>query len=352
MDTFGISSLQLLLNKQLHHGSVYEKGDHFGECCLLSSSGLRADAARALTGCELYYLVKEELWQEFLYIEPRMRVDFIHDLFTRVGKTKHCSHKIDSSQTSDDESLDNTITTLCRMSFNILQEIYDYLDSIERDSSNSLQSVAEESTQLFDAETEAGNVPAILPSPYESPKTNRRSALLKKAASGYYKEDLLEYSLPGKRTSPHPSKEALDDELAALVKEETKLRTSQRSNDLYKKRVKLRNRKRSVFSAVAIMTKMRLQDLQSDDNNDPRNLVLAHDDLYGEFDKQDMVAVAVTKFKYLSRKHRDAVRVVRESQDAVAEINELDRKENKSCQKATVPFSHMEMTDVMDIGSY
>ncbi|RYH32531.1 cyclic nucleotide-binding domain-containing protein [archaeon] len=299
LDAFGVASLRLLLHKQTHHGPVYEKGDHFGELCLLSSAGLRADTAQALSGCEMYYLVKEELWDEFTYIEPKMRREFIHDLFSRVGKTKHCHSKVD--KTHQDDTSDTRITSLFRMAFGIMEDIYDELDGEDQDDSsvhdelndspdtaeNPQESTVEDFDHFVDQST--------LISPNDgSPTIARRSALVRKAGSGNFEEDLAVESVPGSRKhssaggvneTPHSTSTVLrksnkssdQEDLAALIKQDSEVRSDRRFSDMHKHRVFL-HRKRSVFSAVAIMTKHKLQILQDEQNN-PQKFQLTLDKL-------------------------------------------------------------------------
>lgn len=89
LDPFGLSALRILLHKEQHFGTSYTAGAHFGEFCLLSKSGLRADYATAKSTTEMYYLVKDELWEVFQYMTQDIRQDFVYRLMTRVGGTQH-----------------------------------------------------------------------------------------------------------------------------------------------------------------------------------------------------------------------------------------------------------------------
>eukprot|EP01033_Poteriospumella_lacustris_P008702 gene8702-6258_t len=85
LDAFGLGALRILLNKEERYGSLYVRGSHFGEFCLLSKSGLRAETVHAKMTSEVYSLLKQDLWELFLYMTPEVRRDFIYQLFTRVG---------------------------------------------------------------------------------------------------------------------------------------------------------------------------------------------------------------------------------------------------------------------------
>lgn len=89
LDPFGLSALRILLHKEQHFGTSYTAGAHFGEFCLLSKSGLRADYATAKSTTEMNYLVKDELWEVFQYMTQDIRQDFVYRLMTRVGGTQH-----------------------------------------------------------------------------------------------------------------------------------------------------------------------------------------------------------------------------------------------------------------------
>jgi CRP-like cAMP-binding protein len=94
LDAFGLGSLRILLNKEEKYGRLYVRGSHFGEFCLLSKSGLRADTVHAKITSEVYYLLKTDLYEIFLYMTPAIRRDFIYQLFTRVGDVRHMDRSL------------------------------------------------------------------------------------------------------------------------------------------------------------------------------------------------------------------------------------------------------------------
>lgn len=136
VDSFGLAALKVLLHKQSVHGQTYRPGDHFGEYCVLSKSGLCPDNALAVETSEVYTLSKEDLWTTFLYMSYRDRRSFLLALFTRVGGTTHLQHSL----LPEDEigAGDERIKNLYRMSNRLLTEIVDYMDDeIEEDATNS-----------------------------------------------------------------------------------------------------------------------------------------------------------------------------------------------------------------------
>ena len=137
LDTFGLTAMRVLLHKQHVHGHMYNPGDHFGEYCVLSQSGLRPDNALVLSSAEVFALDKVDLWEIFLYMTYKDRRAFLFDLFTRVGGTRHIMH----NPRSDEEigAGDERLKLLFRTANRVLTELLEVLegDGSSSDSSSS-----------------------------------------------------------------------------------------------------------------------------------------------------------------------------------------------------------------------
>ncbi len=77
-------------------GLVYRPGNHFGESCLESNSGVRRESTIATTVVELYLLSKESLDNIFKYTPPEQRESFKRKLLSRNGNVWH---SFDETQT-------------------------------------------------------------------------------------------------------------------------------------------------------------------------------------------------------------------------------------------------------------
>eukprot|EP00592_Proboscia_alata_P010539 CAMPEP_0194364498 /NCGR_PEP_ID=MMETSP0174-20130528/12409_1 /TAXON_ID=216777 /ORGANISM="Proboscia alata, Strain PI-D3" /LENGTH=2019 /DNA_ID=CAMNT_0039138563 /DNA_START=856 /DNA_END=6918 /DNA_ORIENTATION=- len=89
LDSVGKSNAYRLKQKADSCGLLYRIGNHFGETCLLSQSGVRQETTVARTLCELYLLPKsklEEIWSYMAIDESRK---FRNDLLNRNGNTWH-----------------------------------------------------------------------------------------------------------------------------------------------------------------------------------------------------------------------------------------------------------------------
>ena len=138
LDSRGVTSMQILLHKQEAHGDIHVAGDHFGEFCVVSSSGLRADSAKVLSGTEVYSLSKTDIWSIFQYLTVEQRRSFIFELMTRVGERRHITHTL-SEITEASSHDDGSIKNLYRMAFEVMTEIVNELtdDVTNSDDSNS-----------------------------------------------------------------------------------------------------------------------------------------------------------------------------------------------------------------------
>eukprot|EP01032_Pedospumella_encystans_P009892 gene9892-11607_t len=127
LDSRGITSMQILLHKQEAHGDIHVAGDHFGEFCVVSSSGLRADSAKVLSSTEVYSLSKTDIWSIFQYLTVEQRRSFIFELMTRVGERHHITHTL-SEITEPSNHDDASIKNLYRMAFEVMTEIVNELN--------------------------------------------------------------------------------------------------------------------------------------------------------------------------------------------------------------------------------
>lgn len=131
LDSRGVTSMQILLHKQEAHGCIHVAGDHFGEFCVVSASGLRADSAKVLSGTEVYALSKTDIWEIFQYLTFEDRRSFIYELMTRVGERHHITNTL-SEMTENVKGDDGRIKHLYRMAFEVMTEIVDQLNEVDR----------------------------------------------------------------------------------------------------------------------------------------------------------------------------------------------------------------------------
>ncbi len=132
LDARGIAALQILAHKHKHHGDVHKAGDHFGEFCVVSRAGLRAESIRVLSGSEVYSLNRADLWAIFQYLTYEDRRAFIHNLMTRVGGRRHITMPLAPLSTSFAAQVDDTrLKVLYRIAFDIMSEIIDTLNDEE-----------------------------------------------------------------------------------------------------------------------------------------------------------------------------------------------------------------------------
>ena len=125
IDTYGFDALKLLLQKEIVHGDLYKRGDHFGELCFLSKMGLRPDMVRAVTRSELYFLSKEDTWRMFRYLLAPDRRRFLHHLMTRVGDKEHTHHELveDDDKHSRNHANDFSLRHFYKMAYLIFKQI-------------------------------------------------------------------------------------------------------------------------------------------------------------------------------------------------------------------------------------
>jgi CRP-like cAMP-binding protein len=84
------STLWMAHRRSQVFGEAYREGNHFGEGCLTSASGLRIEDATALSMSELFTLSKTKFAKDVLAFMPAsQRHDFITNLITRNGCCLH-----------------------------------------------------------------------------------------------------------------------------------------------------------------------------------------------------------------------------------------------------------------------
>lgn len=89
LDAAGKADVERLRQKADSVGLLYRIGNHFGESCLNSISGVRQETITAKTSAELYSISKDELEHIWSYMAPRDREKFRRDLLMRNGNTWH-----------------------------------------------------------------------------------------------------------------------------------------------------------------------------------------------------------------------------------------------------------------------
>jgi CRP-like cAMP-binding protein len=121
IDPFGVAALKVLIHKQKVRGQLYRAGDHFGEYCLLSQTGLRPETAQALSTTEVYTLSRSDLWNAFLFMPHQERRRFLLELMTRTGHVKHIRHELRESEEIGEG--DDRVKNLFRLSNKLLAEV-------------------------------------------------------------------------------------------------------------------------------------------------------------------------------------------------------------------------------------
>ena len=89
LDTAGKINAARLRRKRDAIGSLYRPGNHFGESCITSESGVRQETAVSDSPVELYLIRKAELEAIWKYMPVDQRDSFINDLLSRNGNTRH-----------------------------------------------------------------------------------------------------------------------------------------------------------------------------------------------------------------------------------------------------------------------
>lgn len=122
LDTSAADCLVMLHRKEEVLGRSYGVGDHFGELCFTSKTGLRPDKAKATSHVELLTLTDADFWN-IIKLMPLMDQRFLLlSLMISVGSKTHTNCRIDLNAT-DDTSGDERLKVLYRMASMILADI-------------------------------------------------------------------------------------------------------------------------------------------------------------------------------------------------------------------------------------
>lgn len=142
LDSFGMESLPISLHKQVKHapgaaGLEYGAGCHFGEFCIVSKSGLRAESALVLEQAHLYSLNKDYLWELLLYTMPRVRRRFLHQLMCNLGSRRLVDSDLFEQEEQDSNYMfapdDVRVRYLFRTAFRIMKDIGQDLATQQRE---------------------------------------------------------------------------------------------------------------------------------------------------------------------------------------------------------------------------
>jgi len=89
LDAAGRASSSRAKRKADAIGSLYRIGNHFGESCLVSLSGVRQETSEARTLAELYLLNKHDMDSICSYMTVEDRGKFLDGLLARNGNVRH-----------------------------------------------------------------------------------------------------------------------------------------------------------------------------------------------------------------------------------------------------------------------
>lgn len=111
LDEDGRSDAAKAQEKAAAIGSLYRPGNHFGESCLDSSSGVRQETAETKTIVELYVLAKSQLELILHYIPPRERLQFLRNIRCRNGNVRHGFESLSLSNDEGKSKIDRNSMT-------------------------------------------------------------------------------------------------------------------------------------------------------------------------------------------------------------------------------------------------
>jgi CRP-like cAMP-binding protein len=97
LDEEGRANIERTKEKAKAIGVVYRPGNHFGECCLESITGVRRESTIATTAVELYLLSKEKLDNIFTYTPLREKERLQRSLMSRNGNVWHSFENRDTT---------------------------------------------------------------------------------------------------------------------------------------------------------------------------------------------------------------------------------------------------------------
>ena len=87
--TSGWASLEMALKKEAVIGNLYREGNHFGETCLTSSTGVRLETTTAVTVSELFTISRSEIEAVLAFLPTIKREKIITQFLTRNGHVVH-----------------------------------------------------------------------------------------------------------------------------------------------------------------------------------------------------------------------------------------------------------------------
>lgn len=90
LDEEGRANAHKAQEKSTAIGLLYRPGNHFGESCLDSSSGVRQETAETKTVVELYVLSKSQLEAILNYAPVREKTRLVRNLLFKNGNIQHC----------------------------------------------------------------------------------------------------------------------------------------------------------------------------------------------------------------------------------------------------------------------
>ena len=97
LDEEGRANIERTREKAKSVGVIYRPGNHFGESCLESITGVRRESTIATTEVELYLLSKENLDDIFTYTPSRERERLQRNLLSRNGNVWHSFDEQDTT---------------------------------------------------------------------------------------------------------------------------------------------------------------------------------------------------------------------------------------------------------------
>ena len=106
LDADGRANANRTKQKAIATGLIYKRGNHFGESCLLSESGVRQETITSKTTSELYLISKDDLESIWSYAVEEDREKMRNDLLVRNGNTWHFFDELNhASETNCNDSL-------------------------------------------------------------------------------------------------------------------------------------------------------------------------------------------------------------------------------------------------------
>jgi hypothetical protein len=105
LDSAGRADAETTKQKFQSTGLLLGVGNHIGESCLKSESGVRQESAIAKSKVEVYVISKEDLDAIGTFMEPSKRKQLIQLLLTKNGNCWHTFEDLDESDVNNDTSL-------------------------------------------------------------------------------------------------------------------------------------------------------------------------------------------------------------------------------------------------------